>query len=84
MRSDLEVSDILDNEICRMKKLDRPIGKATVICLPEANPEFFGVAPENWLRERVDPRAPLPTCQRYIFWRPTNRLAGNFEIGTLI
>jgi len=26
----------------------------------------------------------LPTCQRYIFCRPTNRLAGNFEIGTLI
>lgn len=29
-------------------------------------------------------RGALPTCQRYIFCRPTNRLAGNFEIGTLI
>lgn len=42
MRSDLEVSDILDNAICRIKKVDRPIGQATVICLPEANPEFLG------------------------------------------
>lgn len=38
MRSDLKTSDILNNAICgeEKKNHDRPIGKATVICLPEA------------------------------------------------
>lgn len=71
--------------------------RSAVICLPTASPgvssatiplllalylslslSLFDLLP------RLLTRGALPTCQRYIFCRPTNRLAGNFEIGTLI
>lgn len=49
------------------------------------SPRLFPSRASNFLHPHPRlTRGALPTCQRYIFCRPTNRLAGNFEIGTLI
>lgn len=53
-------------------------------CFSSASPRLSLSFCRLGLLPRLLTRGALPTCQRYIFCRATNRLAGNFEIGTLI
>ena len=83
--SSLLFSPLLSSPLFSLFSFSRFYSSTTILRLSTVFPVFFHLSSCRELPSlpRLT-RGALPTCQRYIFCRPTNRLAGNFEIGTLI
>ena len=83
--SSLLFSPLLSSPLLSLFSFSRFYSSTTILRLSTVFPVFFHLSSCRELPSlpRLT-RGALPTCQRYIFCRPTNRLAGNFEIGTLI